>query len=128
MTNTIEPYGRTNYVDAHRETFGKEKNTAITTSIPPPTYTMYINVWLVSLQRSDGIKLVIGPQPCIGSKCMTFQLTTTADSMSTRISLNLTCLQEVFTTLASPQTSCISTSNIIYQLRQIRSNFSSPNA
>ncbi|KAL0080086.1 hypothetical protein F4703DRAFT_1872530 [Phycomyces blakesleeanus] len=67
-------------------------------------------------------------KPCIGSKCMTFQLTTTADSMSTRISLNLTCLQEVFTTLASPQTSCISTSNIIYQLRQIRSNFSSPNA
>ncbi|CAO3679196.1 unnamed protein product [Rhizopus stolonifer] len=112
-----------------RETFGKEKDTSITTSIPPPIDTMYPDVWPVSLQRSDGVKLVIGTQvsnilitssirldtkmkPCIGSKCMSFQLTTTADSMSTKIYLDLTCLKEGLTMLASPQTSCISSSNI----------------
>ncbi|CAO0801066.1 unnamed protein product [Mucor circinelloides] len=31
IANTVEAYGRTKYVDAHRETFGKEKDTSITT-------------------------------------------------------------------------------------------------
>ncbi|KAI9005463.1 hypothetical protein CLU79DRAFT_713113 [Phycomyces nitens] len=145
MANTVEAYGRTKHVDAHRETFGKEKDASITTSIPPPIDTMYPDVWPVSLQRSDGVKLVIGTQvsnilitssirldtkmkPCIGAKCMSFQLTTTADSMSTKIYLDLTCLQEGLTMLALPQTSSMSSSNILYQLRQIRSKFSSPNA
>ena len=145
MANTVEAYGRTKHVDAHRETFGKEKDTSITTSIPPPIDTMYPDVWPVRLQRSDGVKLVIGTQvsnilitsnirldikmkPCIGSKCISFQLTTAVDSMSTKIYIDLTCLQEGLAMLASPQTSCISSYNIIYQLRQIRSKFSSPNA
>ncbi|KAI8645045.1 hypothetical protein BD408DRAFT_339555 [Parasitella parasitica] len=93
MANTVEAYGKTKHVDAHRETFGKEKDNSITTSIPPPIDTMYHDVWPVSLQGSDGVKLVIGTQvsnilitssvrldtkmkPCIGSKCMSFQLTT----------------------------------------------------
>lgn len=31
MVNTVEAYGRTKHVDAHRETVGKEKDTSITT-------------------------------------------------------------------------------------------------
>ncbi|KAG1450801.1 hypothetical protein G6F46_007882 [Rhizopus delemar] len=134
MANTVEAYGRTKHVDVHRETFGKEKGASITTSIPPPIDTMYPDIWPVSLQRSDGVKLVIGTQvsnilitsnirmdtkmkPCIGSKCMSFQLTTTADPMSIKIYLDSTFLQEGLVMLASPQTSCMSSSNIIYQLR-----------
>lgn len=145
MLNTVESYGRTKHVDIHRETFGKEKDTSISTSLPPPIDTMYPDVWPVSLQRQDGIKLVIGTQvsnvlvtssirldikmkPCVGSKCLAFQLTTTADSLCTKIYLDFTCLQEGLTMIESPTTSCISTSNIIYQLRQIRSKFSSPTA
>lgn len=67
-------------------------------------------------------------KPCIGSKCMSFQLATIADSISTKIYLDLTCLQEGLAMLTSPQTSRMSSSNIIYQLRQIRSKFNSPNA
>ncbi|ORE03388.1 hypothetical protein BCV72DRAFT_187695, partial [Rhizopus microsporus var. microsporus] len=72
--------------------------------IPPPIDTMYPDVWSVSLQRSDGVKLAISirvfnvliassirvkskMKPCIDSKRMPFQLTTTTDSMSTRIYL-----------------------------------------
>ncbi|KAG1168101.1 hypothetical protein G6F36_012335 [Rhizopus arrhizus] len=134
MANTVEAYGRTKHVDVHRETFGKEKGASITTSIPPPIATMYPDIWPVRLQRSDGVKLVIGTQvsnilitsnirmdtkmkPCIGSKCMSFQLTTTADPMSIKIYLDSTFLQEGLVMLASPQTSCMSSSNIIYQLR-----------
>ncbi|CEG72336.1 hypothetical protein RMATCC62417_07915 [Rhizopus microsporus] len=93
MANTVEAYGRTKHIDARRETFGKEKDTSIITSIPLPINTMYPDVWPVSLQHSDGVKLVIDAQvsnilttsslridtkmkPCIGSKCMSFQLTT----------------------------------------------------
>ncbi|CAO3685340.1 unnamed protein product [Rhizopus stolonifer] len=143
MANIVEAYERTKNVVAHRETFGKEKDTSITISIPPPIDTLYPDVWPVSLQCSDGVKLVIGTQVsnilitssirmdikmklCIGSKCMSFQLVTTTDSMSTKIYLDLTCLKEGLTILASPQTSCMSSSNIVYQLRQIRSKFSSP--
>lgn len=109
MANTVEAYGRTKHVDVHRETFGKEKGASITTSIPPPIDTMYPDIWPVSLQRSDGVKLVIGTQvsnilitsnirmdtkmkPCIDSKCMSFQLTTTADPMSIKIYLDSTFL------------------------------------
>ena len=62
MANTVEAYGRTKHVDAHRETFGKEKDASIITSIPPSIDTMYPDVWPVSLQRSDGVKLVISTQ------------------------------------------------------------------
>ncbi|KAI9032578.1 hypothetical protein CLU79DRAFT_714882 [Phycomyces nitens] len=136
MANAVEAYGRTKHADVHRETFGKEKDTSITTSIPPPIDTMYPDVWPVSLQRSDGVKSVIETQvsnilitssirldtkmkPCIGPECMSFQLTTAADSMSTKVYLDLACLQEGLTMLASPQTSYISSSNIIYQIREI---------
>ncbi|KAG1174482.1 hypothetical protein G6F70_006542 [Rhizopus microsporus] len=136
MANTVEAYERAEHIDEYRKTFGEEKDTLIITSIPPPIDTTYPDVWPVSLQRSDGVKLVIGSQvsnilitysiridtkmkPCIGSKCMSFQLTATADFISTKIYLDLTCLQEGLTMPASPKTSCISSSNIIYQLRQI---------
>lgn len=93
--------------------------TSISTSLPPPIDTMYPDVWPGRLQRQDGMKLVIGTQvsnvlvtsnirldikmkPCVGSKCMSFQLTATADSMCTKNYLDFACLQEGLTTIESP--------------------------
>ncbi|KAI8642152.1 hypothetical protein BD408DRAFT_416897 [Parasitella parasitica] len=44
MANAVKAYGRTKQVDAHCETFGKEKDTAKATSILPPINIMYPNV------------------------------------------------------------------------------------
>ncbi|KAG0166980.1 hypothetical protein DFQ29_000698, partial [Apophysomyces sp. BC1021] len=60
MANTIEMYGRKKSVDLHREPFGKLKDIALPTSLPPPIQTRYTNVWPLTLPTRDGPKLVIG--------------------------------------------------------------------
>jgi len=60
--NTMEMYGRTKNIDSHRESFGKLKAGAQTTSLPPSIKTLYPDVWPTTLQRHDGQKLVIGTQ------------------------------------------------------------------
>ncbi|KAF9897277.1 hypothetical protein BX616_005884 [Lobosporangium transversale] len=45
MLNTVESYGRTKDVDAHREPFGTIKGVAIPTTLSPPTKTRYKDVW-----------------------------------------------------------------------------------
>jgi hypothetical protein len=37
IANTVETYGRTRLVDAHREPFGVKKGIPIPTSLPPST-------------------------------------------------------------------------------------------
>ncbi|CEP09964.1 hypothetical protein [Parasitella parasitica] len=137
MTNTIEAYGRTKYVDSHKETFGRLKNTVFKSSLTPPFETPYTDVWPISLAQADGKKLLIGTQvanmlitssirldtsmkPCIGSSNVSFQLNSAADSLCVKIYLDSVCLEEALAISKSTNTFRTSSFDIIYQLRQIR--------
>ncbi|KAG0736600.1 hypothetical protein G6F57_011702 [Rhizopus arrhizus] len=145
MVNTVESYGRTKHVDGHREAFGRLKDTVVDTSLPPPIDTKYPDVWPNSLQHADGTKLLIGTQvsnvlitssmrldarvkPYVGSTNASFRLSSTVDSLCTRIYLDSVCLEEALAILESPNTSCLSSFNMMYQLQQIRSKFATPSA
>ena len=62
MANTVETYGRTRPVDAHREPFAVKKGMPIPTSLPPSTNTRYKDVWPLTIAASEGERLVIGTQ------------------------------------------------------------------
>ncbi|KAG0930809.1 hypothetical protein G6F57_011483 [Rhizopus arrhizus] len=145
IVNTVESYGRTKHVDGHREAFGRLKDTVVDTSLPPPIDTKYPDVWPNSLQHADGTKLLIGTQvsnvlitssmrldarvkPYVGSSNMSFRLSSTVDSLCARLYLDSVCLEEALAILESPDTSCLSSFNMIYQLCQIRSKFATPSA
>ncbi|CAO3689633.1 unnamed protein product [Rhizopus stolonifer] len=140
MINTIEIYGRIKHVDVHRESFGKLKENVKLTSLPPPIKTMYPNVWPLSMQSSHGLKLVIGTQvsnilvtSCIrldtrkpssvGSYTLDFILSSTQESLSTKIFLDEESLQMAMTIFNSPVTTRLSDTHIIYQLRQLQTKF-----
>ncbi|KAL9549861.1 hypothetical protein MBANPS3_005011 [Mucor bainieri] len=131
MVNTVEAYGRTKYVDPHREKFGKEKNATLATSLLPLIDTLYTDVWPVSLSTADGIKLIIRTQvsnilatpsirldiksiPCIGSKSTDFILEEASHSLYTRIYLDIQSLQEAWPVLDKPGTASTSRLNHLY--------------
>jgi hypothetical protein len=143
MANTVESYGRAKHVDAYREAFGRLKDAIIDTSLPPPIETKYPDVWSNSLQHPDGTKLLIGTQvsnvlitssmrldsrvkPYVGSTNISFLLLSSNDPLKARIYLDSVCLEEALAILGAPATSCLLSSNMMYQLRQIRSKFSTP--
>ncbi|KAI8878177.1 hypothetical protein K501DRAFT_305206 [Backusella circina FSU 941] len=129
MVNTVEAYGRTKHVDGHREAFGRLKDTAVDTSLPPPINTKYPDVWPSSLQHADGTKLLIGTQ--VANVLITSSMrldARTIDSLCVRLYLDSVCLEEALAILESPDTSCLLSFNMIHQLRQIRSKFATPSA
>lgn len=141
MINAIEIYGRIKHVDTHRESFGKLKENVKPTSLPLPTKTMYPNVWPLSMQSYHGLKLVIGTQvsnmlvnSCIcldtrkpsyvGYYTLDFVLSSTRDSLSTKIFLDDEGQHMAMIILNSPATTRLSDTHIIYQLRQLQIKFS----
>ncbi|KAI9478864.1 MAG: hypothetical protein EXX96DRAFT_595947 [Benjaminiella poitrasii] len=118
--------GKEEYAIARQEQLGS--------SLPPPIDTKYPDVWISILQHADGTKLLIGTQvsnvlttsslcldarvkPYVGSTNMSFRLSSTADSLCARLYLDSVCLEEALVILEPPNTSFISSFNMIYQLR-----------
>lgn len=145
MLNTIEIYGRTKHVDIRRESFGTKKHNALPTSLPPPVPTLYPDVWPVTLQKSDGTKLLISTQvsnalatstirldtkepPTVGSTTLNFQLTSKQDSFACRIFIDCDSLRSAMAMIDNSNTTSFSNPHILYQLRQITTNISSPSA
>ncbi|KAI8060875.1 hypothetical protein BC940DRAFT_337241 [Gongronella butleri] len=139
MINTIEMYGRTKLVDAHRETFGKQKDGVQSTSLPPPIKKLYTNVWPMTLYRADGPKLVIGTlvsnalvtssmrldikqQPSVGGMTNNFLLDAINSSLSTKIFIDRDCLKDALALVDG--TKALGDSGFLAcRLRQIRSKF-----
>ena len=66
--------------------------------------------------------------PSVGSNTLDFQLIDTQSSLTTKIYLDRECLEEGLAIVNAPDTSRISDTAILYQLRQIRSKFTAPSA
>ncbi|KAL0093112.1 hypothetical protein F4703DRAFT_1902968 [Phycomyces blakesleeanus] len=145
MLNTVEAYGRTTkLIDPHHEPFGKLKGFTKPTSLPPPGKIPYSDIWPVSLHASEGSKLVIGTlvsnilvtsnmrldavsKPSIGAVTLNFKLDK-KDALATKIFLDHDNLQVALSIATDPAVTRISDTNIVYQLRQIRSKFDADNA
>ncbi|KAI9486011.1 MAG: hypothetical protein EXX96DRAFT_613849 [Benjaminiella poitrasii] len=147
MANTVEVYGRTKHVDSHPEHFGKVKENVTETSLPPATST-YKGIWPTMLHSHDHTaKLVIGSQvsnllvmsslrldtknlmPCVGTTG-NFDVSTFADSMSTRIFVDKECPVEATSMMKTDGDNItrLSDSLILYQLRQTHSKFDASSA
>lgn len=132
MVNTVEAYGRTKHVDGHRETFGRLKDTVVDTSPRRQSTQNILTFGLIACTQvsnvliTSSMRLDARVKPYVGSINMSFRLSSTVDSLCVRLHLDSVCLEEALAILESPDTSCLSSFNMIYQLRQIRSKFAIP--
>ncbi|KAL0078854.1 hypothetical protein F4703DRAFT_1932956 [Phycomyces blakesleeanus] len=103
LVNTVEVYGCTNNPNIYSESFGKVKDGVVATSLPSTTFKpLYPGVWPATLQKFDGMKLIIGIRTSnvlvasrirldtkedllVGSVNLGFQLMTFKDSMITKL-------------------------------------------
>ncbi|KAG1040775.1 hypothetical protein G6F43_012219 [Rhizopus delemar] len=129
MLNTIEAYGRTKSIDPHREPFGKLKGFTKPTSLPPPGKIPYPDIWPVSLHTSEGTISTHKQlyKPSIGAVTLNFKLDK-KDALATKIFLDHDNLQVALSMATDPAITRTSDTNIVYQLRQIRSKFDADNA
>lgn len=132
MVNTVEAYGRTKHVDGHREAFGRLKDTVVDTSPRRQSTQNILTFGLIACTQvsnvliTSSMRLDARVKPYVGSINMSFRLSSTVDSLCVRLHLDSVCLEEALAILESPDTSCLSSFNMIYQLRQIRSEFAIP--
>ncbi|KAG0189118.1 hypothetical protein DFQ28_003888 [Apophysomyces sp. BC1034] len=143
MANTIEMYGRKKAVDAHHESFGNRKGMSIPTSLPPPMQTRYPNVWPFTLNTFDGPKLIIGTlssnalvtlttrldqleKPSVGAITVNVQLSHTEHSLSTSIFLDKESVVRALSLAKNIDATSIASSNLLGQLRQLRTKFHQP--
>ncbi|KAK3808892.1 MAG: hypothetical protein J3R72DRAFT_451033 [Linnemannia gamsii] len=140
MCNTVEVYGRKPSVDAHRERVIVKKGVASKTSLPPFTQTRYRDVWPLTLPSSGGEQLLLGTQSfnglitsslrldskeraSVGGSTSSFQLSSALHSAATRIFLDKEAVKVALQTAAKKDTTFVSVSNKLSQLRQLRSKF-----
>ncbi|KAI7860782.1 hypothetical protein BDC45DRAFT_5008 [Circinella umbellata] len=144
MINTLEIYGRTKSVDQHRESFGKLKSGARPNSLPPPIKKLHPDVWPVSLEHHDGLKLIIGTQVSnalvtssirldeklplsVGGMTTHFRLDNIKDSLACKIFLDMDSVKAARVLIENPATRKITDTGLIFnQLRQVRTHFDSP--
>ncbi|SAM07134.1 hypothetical protein [Absidia glauca] len=143
MINTIEAYGRKKGVDPHREPFGTKKLTTMRTSLPPPFKTKYPNVWPTTLDTTEGQKLVIGTlssnclvtsvsrldqptKPSVGAITTVFTLCKISESLATTIYIDQESLEKALSLAKQPDAVSTSGSNLLGQLRQVRTKFHLP--
>ncbi|KAG0043229.1 hypothetical protein BGZ89_006530, partial [Linnemannia elongata] len=89
IANTIEVYGRTRLVDAHREPFIVRKGQPVANSLPPSIKTPYKNVWPTTVSALDGERLIIGT--------LSFDaLVTSSLRLDTRMNANVGCATPSF--------------------------------
>ncbi|KAG0250800.1 hypothetical protein BGZ95_007078, partial [Linnemannia exigua] len=143
IVNTIEIYGRTRGVEAHRESFCIRKSVAIPTSLPPSTRTRYTDVWPMTIYAQDGARLVIGTQSCnalvtsslrldlpeqasVGGTTLSFVLSTTDASNATKIFLDQQSVNAALVLAANKNAWAVSNRSLLYQLRQVKTKFHDP--
>jgi hypothetical protein len=136
--------GRTQSVDAHRVAFGLKKGVPVKTSLPT-TNTRYLKVLPTTVNDQDGAKLVIGTRsfnalatsslgidpnmhsrstPSIGSTTCSFMLISPEDTKATKIYLDDISVKKALSLLSRDDAvNCIEPSDILYQIRQVRSKF-----
>ncbi|CAO3595713.1 unnamed protein product [Absidia cylindrospora] len=139
VVNTVEVYGRQRTVDSHREGFKESKNKRPASSLPPPT-SRYLCVWPTTLDDEDGKKLVIGTKvfnalvtsslrldtdlaPEVGPGTCQFILDDHQQSISTRLFIKETAWKAATALAKTKATTRISSYDILYQLRQLRTRF-----
>ncbi|KAF9966376.1 hypothetical protein BGZ73_001020 [Actinomortierella ambigua] len=140
IANTVEAYGRQKTVDIHREPFVVHKGQPATTSLPPSIKTPYKKVWPVTVPTIEGKRLIIGTksfdalitsslrldkvvEPCIGASTPSFVLTDTSHSLATKIFLDAEHLEIGLKMAENIDTWNISSSDLLYQLRQVKTKF-----
>ncbi|KAF9949415.1 hypothetical protein BGZ70_001796 [Mortierella alpina] len=145
IANTIEVYGRTKLVDAHREPFVVRKDKPVATSLPPSFKTPYSNVWPVTIMSPEGERLVLGTssfdalvtsslrldahmRPSVGGTTSSFVLSSAKDSLATRIFLDEESLTVGLQLAAERDTWSVSHGNLIWQLRQTKTKFHDPSS
>ncbi|KAH7044401.1 hypothetical protein BKA57DRAFT_469559 [Linnemannia elongata] len=112
IVNTVETYGRTKLVDAHREPFVVRKGQPVANSLPPSIKTPYKNVWPTTVPAQDGERLIIGTlsfdalitsslrldtrmSASVGCSTPSFLLSSARHSLATRIYLDQESLETV---------------------------------
>ncbi|KAF9321738.1 hypothetical protein BGZ91_004470 [Linnemannia elongata] len=140
IANTVEAYGRQKTVDIHREPFVVQKGHPATASLPPSIKTSYRKVWPVTVPTIVGKRLIIGTKsfdalitlslrfdkvvhPCIGASTPSLVLTDASHSLATKIFLDTEHLEIGLEMAESKDTWSISSSDLLYQLRQVKTKF-----
>ncbi|KAI8606681.1 hypothetical protein EDD21DRAFT_360431 [Dissophora ornata] len=141
--NTIESYGRTKTTDPHREHYSTKKGAASETSLPLPLKMMGSNVWPRTPSHPEGVRLVVGTLTCnilvtsslrldtahsssLGRTTLLFPIPTDEVSMTTAIFLDKESLRAGILLAKDTGAKKISSSNVLFQLRHLRSKFDSP--
>ncbi|KAI8351076.1 hypothetical protein B0O80DRAFT_416756 [Mortierella sp. GBAus27b] len=143
MINTVEVYGRTNLKDAHRETFGIQKLSAIDTSLPAADGgDRYPDIRPVTMTYGLEKRLVIGSGTCdilvtscirldskgpelvsVGGSTTCFSLVGDQAIKNTRIFLDVASERAGHEIMNQLQTTEINGRHGIKQMRQLRSKF-----
>ncbi|KAG0282240.1 hypothetical protein BGZ96_000713 [Linnemannia gamsii] len=143
IANTIEVYGRTRLVDAHREPFVVRKGQPVANSLPPSIKTPYKNVWPTTVSAQDGERLIIGTlsfdalitsslrldtrmNTSVGCATPSFLLSSTSHSLATKIFLDQESLDDGLQLAKGKDTWSVSSSNLMWQLRQTKTKFHDP--
>jgi hypothetical protein len=142
IANMIEVYGRTRLVGAHREPFIVRKGQPVANSLPPSIKTSYKNGWPTTVSAQDGERLIIGTlsfdalvtsslrldtrmNASVGCATPSFLLPSTSHSLAAKIFLDQESLDDGLQ-LANEDTWSVSNSNLMWQLRQTKTNFHDP--
>ncbi|KAI8599256.1 hypothetical protein EDD21DRAFT_416972 [Dissophora ornata] len=143
MANTVEVYGKTRSIDAHREPFTVKKGFAIPTSLPSSSNGRHKDVWPLTITAQDGSRLVIGTQSCnalitssirldlseqisVGGTTLSFVLSTAEASNATRIFLDKESVNAALAFVVNEKAWSISNRNLLIQLRQLKTKFHDP--
>ncbi|KAF9118992.1 hypothetical protein BGX30_004161, partial [Mortierella sp. GBA39] len=143
IVNTIELYGRTRLVDAHREPFVVRKGHPTANSLPPSIKTPYKHVWPTTVLAQDGERLIIGTSSfdalvtsslrldtrisaSVGCATTSFLLCSRSHSLATRIFLDQESLDDGLQLAQGKDTWSVSSSNLMWQLRQTKTKFHDP--
>ncbi|KAG0256505.1 hypothetical protein BGZ95_005478 [Linnemannia exigua] len=124
----------------HREPFVVQKGQPGTTSLPPSIKTPYKKVWHITVPTIEGKRLIIGTksfdalitsslrldkevETCIGASTPSFVLTDASHSLAAKIFLDTEHLEMGLKMAESKDTWSISSSDLLHQLRQVKTQF-----
>ncbi|CAO3566087.1 unnamed protein product [Mortierella alpina] len=143
LANTVEVYGRTRMVDAHREPFIVRKGCPVANSLPPSVNTSYKEVWPLTVVAPEGERLVIGTgtfddlitsslrlddkvEASVGGIIPSFLLTGAEQSKATKIFLDQESLDVGLNLAGNKEAWAVSGRDLMSQLRQTKTKFHDP--
>ncbi|KAG0307839.1 hypothetical protein BGZ99_001352 [Dissophora globulifera] len=143
VANTVEVYGRTRMVDAHREPFTVRKGHPVTNSLPPSMNIPYKDVWPTTISAPEGERLVIGTgsfdalitsslrldsriEACVGGITTSFSLPNAEHSKLTKIFLDQESVDSGLKLAMTKETWSLSGRDLMWQLRQTKTKFHDP--